>query len=640
MVPHVGPTRLLDLLSSKTDLRSILATTALTVPFILASAFDVSFRIVSATVLILTIPGTRFVASAIFCTASFVLILVHSLVHDLYLVISSSSPFQAVTRHVANATPVLLLLILILLVTWSTLSGFYPCDVTDTAAPSTPHGPSRRSPMSFPRARGVPVLKLPPDQTPTPCRERERRYLEIIDRRDAKIARTAQRIEKLNLRLDQAREGVAARDATIAAREQTISENAAALAEREHAIVEDAARAIAAKDEIIVGLTGVVEHLRSDNADALSMLAQKSAHISDLCLKLDAAGAAEERREAAINALHARIAVLEADLSTARAEAVATKAASPEETPVQTPGETIFARHAAVVIERDELVASLQADVLKLQRELDSSHCCIVEKEALLAAQAATIDDIQDERDAALYSAQAQTQLVEQLNAKVAVYKQETANRSLAEHHLPPADSDGLETCDMTTDGDVQSLTQQLAAAKQETLDAMRLQKAYEEVADAGAVRVIELVQRLEEQKELSEVDRELFIVRIRKLTALLDKARSGVPVPDKAFAQLRLPASTSSARAEDSFTAVTPRLPASTEPVSPSPSPSSSQSERKLRRRSAIENLRQPLADITTSATANPAPLGQQPVPRSRLPRPSSISIPVTISQSPPAIN
>ena len=167
----------------------------------------------------------------------------------------------------------------------------------------------------------------------------------------------------------------------------------------------------------------------------------------------------------------------------------------------------------------------------------------------------------------------------------------------------------------------------------------MRLQKAYEEVADAGAVRVIELVQQLEEQKELSEVDRELFLVRIRKLTVLLDKARSGVPVPDKAFSQLRLPANTSNARAEDSFTAVTPRLPASTEPASPSPSPSSSQRERKLRRRSAIENLRRPVTDITASATANSAPSGKQAVPRSRLPRPLSISIPVMVSQSPPSI-
>lgn len=296
MVPHLGPTRLLELLSSKSDLGSILSTAALTVLLILASAFDVSFRIVSATVLILTLPATRFIVSAIFCTASFVILSAHSLVHDLCLVISSSLLFQAVTRHLAEGTPVLLLLVLIILATWSTLSGFYPCDVTDSAAPSTPRGPSDRSPTSFRRVRGVPVLRLPPDQTPTPFRERERRFLETIERRDAKIARRARRIERLTLRLDQAREVVAARDETIAAREQTISENAAALADRERAIVEDAG-AIAAKDEIIARLTEVAEHLRSDNADALLMLSKKAAHISDLCLKLDAAGAEEWRLE-------------------------------------------------------------------------------------------------------------------------------------------------------------------------------------------------------------------------------------------------------------------------------------------------------------------------------------------------------
>lgn len=150
----------------------------------------------------------------------------------------------------------------------------------------------------------------------------------------------------------------------------------------------------------------------------------------------------------------------------------------------------------------------------------------------------------------------------------------------------------------------VLSLTRQLAAAKQEAIDATRLQRAYEEVADAGAVRVIELVEKLEEQKELSKVDRELFLARIRKLTALLEKARSGIPIPDKTFALLRLPATTSSARrAQDSFTAVTPRLPPSSDLASPSASPPSA---RKLRRRSAIKNLRQPLVDIVTPTMAH----------------------------------
>ncbi len=217
-------------------------------------------------------------------------------------------------------------------------------------------------------------------------------------------------------------------------------------------------------------------------------------------------------------------------------------------------------------------------------------------------------------------------------------YEQESINRSLAEHHIPLADDS--KTWDPDTNADILSLTQRLAAAKQEALDATRLQKAYEEVADAGAVRVIELVERLEEQKELSEVDRELFLVRIRKLTALLDKARLGIPVPEKAFAQLRLPTSTSSARAEDSFTAVTPRLPVSSEPPSPSPSPILTRSGRKLRRMSAIENLRQPLTDVTACAIANSesAASARQPVLRSRLPRPSSISS--TSPQSPPVVS
>lgn len=103
--------------------------------------------------------------------------------------------------------------------------------------------------------------------------------------------------------------------------------------------------------------------------------------------------------------------MLEADLSTVRAEAAATKVSSEEETTVEALGETVFARHAAVLIQKDKLIASLQADILKLQRELDFSHCRIVEKEALLAAQAAAIDDMQEERDAALYSAQAHTQV-------------------------------------------------------------------------------------------------------------------------------------------------------------------------------------------------------------------------------------
>ncbi|PIL36597.1 hypothetical protein GSI_00286 [Ganoderma sinense ZZ0214-1] len=635
MVPHVGPTRLLEFLSSNSHPEDSLATAALTISFILASVFDTSFRTVSITVLVLTLPSTRVIASLIFSAVRFVLLSVHSLVQDLCLVISSTSLFQAIAHYLVKATPILLLLILIILATWSTLSGFYPCEVAESTAPSTPRGPPRRSPMSFRRVRGIPVLKLPPDQTPTPCRERERRYLEIIDARDAKISRRAKRIEKLTLRLDQAREVVAARDATIAEKERTISENAAALAERERTIAEGT-EAIAAKDTIVARLTEDVEHLRSDNVDAVSMLAKKSAHISDLCLQLATTSAVEERRKAAVDALHARVTALEADLSAAQTEAVALRAASSEKTVVPME-DTISAREASVVVQRDELIASLHAEILKLQREHDSLHCRIVEKEALLATQTATIDDLREEQDAAIRSAEAQTQLVEHLTPMVTTYEQEAANPSLAEHHLPPASSDGLETRTVTLDVDIRSLTQQLAAAQQEALEATRLQKAYEEVADAGAVRVIELVQQLEEQKELSEVDRELFLVRIRKLTVLLDKARSGIPVPDKAFAQLRLPANTRSARTEDIFTAVTPRLPAYTR----SPSPSRSlQNERKLRRRSAVENLRQPLTDVTASATANPVPLGRQPVPRSRLPRPSSISIPVTVSQSPPAVS
>ncbi|PIL25966.1 hypothetical protein GSI_11720 [Ganoderma sinense ZZ0214-1] len=139
------------------------------------------------------------------------------------------------------------------------------------------------------------AMALPPDQTPTPCREREWLYLGIIDTRDAKICRRAKRIERLTLRLDQAREALAARDAAIAGKEQTISENAAALAEMDRTIAEGA-EALAAKDAITASLTEDVEHLQLDNADALSMLSKK-AHISDLCLQLDTTGAAEMRRE-------------------------------------------------------------------------------------------------------------------------------------------------------------------------------------------------------------------------------------------------------------------------------------------------------------------------------------------------------
>ncbi len=97
--------------------------------------------------------------------------------------------------------------------------------------------------------------------------------------------------------------------------------------------------------------------------------------------------------------------MLEADLSTARTEAVTSRAAPSEKT------ENALTRQAAVVTRKDGLIAFLQADILKLQRELDSSHCRIVEKEALLAVQASTIDDLQSERDAAMRSAQAHTQV-------------------------------------------------------------------------------------------------------------------------------------------------------------------------------------------------------------------------------------
>ena len=123
------------------------------------------------------------------------------------------------------------------------------------------------------------MLMLPSDRTPTPCRERERRCLEIIEARDAKLARKTKRIEKLSLRIDQAREVITARDATIAGREQTILENAGVIVE---------------KDAIIARLAEGVEHLRSDNAIALSTLGQQAAHVSELVLKIDVA---EEQRE-------------------------------------------------------------------------------------------------------------------------------------------------------------------------------------------------------------------------------------------------------------------------------------------------------------------------------------------------------
>ncbi|KAI1789676.1 hypothetical protein LXA43DRAFT_553579 [Ganoderma leucocontextum] len=610
MVPHSAPTRVLELLSDNNDIESILTAATLTILFILASAFDMSFRIVSTMVLIPILPSTRLLISLAFCATRFVLLSAHCTVHDLWLAVTSSSLSQAVV----DVIPVLLLLLLTILAIWNALSSFYPYNIPDTTAPSSPNPPSGRFPMSFRPARGLPVLKLPSDHTPTPCSERERRYLEIIAARDATIARRAKRVEKLMLSLDKAKEA-------IAAREQTILENAGVTVQ---------------KDATIVRLSEDVEHLRSDNANVRSTLTQKATHISELDLKLEAARSAAQWREAAVGALQARMAMLEADLSTVRAEAVTLRAAASEkiallrEAALARAKEECFAQQAAIVVQKDELIASLQADILKLQRDLDSSHCRIVEKEAFLAVQASTLDDLQFERDAAARSAQAQAQL----NAKVEAYEQEAADRSLVERHLPPVDD--LETCDAATNADVLSLTQQLAAARQEALDATRLQKAYEEVADAGAVRVIELVEKLDEQKELSEVDRELFLARIRKLTALVDTARSGFLVPEKAFAQLRLPTSTSGARAEDSFTAVTPRLPASSKPASPPPP--LTKSGRKLRRRSAIENLRQPLADVTSSATANSAAPTRQPAPRSRLPRSWSMS--TANPQSPPALH
>ena len=94
----------------------------------------------------------------------------------------------------------------------------------------------------------------------------------------------------------------------------------------------------------------------------------------------------------------------------------------------------------------------------------------------------------------------------------------------------------------------------------------------------------------MEELKELSEVDHELLIARIKKLHIQLDKARSGVPDVPRPLTQLRLP---NLVKGADSFTAVTPRLPSSDfsleKPLS----------RRILRRIPAVADLRQPSPDI-----------------------------------------
>ena len=94
----------------------------------------------------------------------------------------------------------------------------------------------------------------------------------------------------------------------------------------------------------------------------------------------------------------------------------------------------------------------------------------------------------------------------------------------------------------------------------------------------------------MEELKELSEVDHELLIARIKKLHIQLDRARSGVPDVPRPLVQLRLPTFVKGA---DSFTAVTPRLPSSEisfeKPLS----------RRSLRRIPAVADLRQPTSDI-----------------------------------------
>ena len=97
----------------------------------------------------------------------------------------------------------------------------------------------------------------------------------------------------------------------------------------------------------------------------------------------------------------------------------------------------------------------------------------------------------------------------------------------------------------------------------------------------------------MEELKELSEVDHELLIARIKKLHVQLDKARSGVPDVPRPLTQLRLPTLVKGA---DSFTAVTPRLPSS-ESLFGKPL-----SRRSLRRIPAVADLRQPSLDIPTT--------------------------------------
>lgn len=421
MVLHIAPTRLLELKVGISDPESVLTACALTILFILASAFDTSFRIVSAVVLILTSSTTRLIVFTALRAAHSILLLAHSTVHNLWLALASSTLRGTIARHLENATPVLVL-ILTVLANWITLSSFFPCDASDMTGPPSPGPPKGRSPTSFSLTRGLPVLKLPSAETSTPRGKHERRYLETISSLEAKIARRAKHIEKLALKVDKARQAIGVRDASIADRDGTITKNAEAIVE---------------KDASIARLADDGQHLRSDNTSVLSMLTQKAAHTSELDPELEAARGAEEQcgvgllahhcygtlkltlrpQQAVVDALLARIEVLEADLRTAHAEVAASgnaalgKATSPPEGAIALQEGKSCARWGAAVVLEDGLIACLQTDILKLQRELDSAHCHVVEKDALLAIQASTLDDLLSERNATACSTQAQTRV-------------------------------------------------------------------------------------------------------------------------------------------------------------------------------------------------------------------------------------
>ncbi|EJF57491.1 hypothetical protein DICSQDRAFT_183205 [Dichomitus squalens LYAD-421 SS1] len=436
----------------------------------------------------------------------------------------------------------------------------------------------------------------------------EVQYLSTIAARNASIARRNTRIERLVARLDEAQAAIAEREAAIVDKDLAIAEATAIIREK------DAAASRLVKD---------AELFRSNVGDTESTiqslnhcLSEDTVHITQLIERLHHAQSVGDQRKATIHAL-------EAEVQTSRAEAdariaAADKAHRAKEDALQRDRQEFLVYRMAIIAQKDTLVAGLQTDVLQLQRDLDASLSAIAERDDLIAslrtdvsrlqgdrarvqadvdwglrstvekdalAASRAVDDLRSEREAFTHSASVQAQL----KAKLEASEKRESDEWFADTHLPPA-SETSHAADQ-----LESLTQELADAKQEIRKITRLQQAYEEAADAGAVRVLGLLKEMEELKELAEVDHELLIARIKKLTIQLDKARSGVPDTPKPFVQLRLPNLVNHNNA-DSFTAVTPRLPSSEFLVE------KPYSHRSLRRIPAAANLRRPFADITAS--------------------------------------